>query len=121
MEVLPSPEIAKISGLDFALSDENALMINEDSIDINFEEKGIDSLKIAEGEIEFGIVFPESWKGVDYTYSIDIRQEGAGVSGLNKTLQYKDKYRIATLIGSKEKDAYDTWIKNGKIDIREIK
>lgn len=40
--------------------------------------------------------------------------------GLNKTLQYKDKYRIATLIGSKEKDAYDSWIKNGKIDIREI-
>ena len=41
--------------------------------------------------------------------------------GLQKTIQYKDKYKVATLVGSKEKDAYDTWIKNGKIDIREIK
>ena len=104
MGVLPSPEIAKISGLDFVLSDENALMINEDSIDINFEEKGIDSLKIAEGEIEFGIVFPESWKGVDYTYSIDIRQEGAGVSGLNKTLQKGDKIDLEGVSIDKDSD-----------------
>ena len=100
----PSPEIAKISGLDFVLSDENALMINEDSIDINFEEKGIDSLKIAEGEIEFGIVFPESWKGVDYTYSIDIRQEGAGVSGLNKTLQKGNKIDLEGVSIDKDSD-----------------
>lgn len=104
MGVLPSPEIAKISGLDFVLSDENALMINEDSIDINFEEKGIDSLKIAEGEIEFGIVFPESWEGVDYTYSIDIRQEGAGVSGLNKTLQKGDKIGLEGVSIDKDSD-----------------
>ncbi len=107
MGVLPSPEIAKISGLDFALSDENALMINEDSIDINFEEKGIDSLKIAEGEIEFGIVFPESWEGVDYTYSIDIRQEGAGVSEserLNKTLQKGDKIDLEGVCIDKDSD-----------------
>ena len=125
MGVLPSPEIAKISGLDFVLSDENALMINEDSIDINFEEKGIDSLKIAEGEIEFGIVFPESWKGVDYTYSIDIRQEGAGVSGLNKTLQKGDKIDLEGVSIDKDSDEIkysgkiNLIINDGTIDFEE--
>lgn len=40
--------------------------------------------------------------------------------GLKKSIQYKDKYRIATLINSKQKDAYDAWIKEGKINISEI-
>ena len=40
--------------------------------------------------------------------------------GLKKTLQYKNKYRIATLVQTFEKDAYDTWIKYGKINIKEI-
>lgn len=40
--------------------------------------------------------------------------------GLKKTLQYKNKYRIATLVQTLEKDAYDTWIKYGKINIKEI-
>ena len=100
----PSPEITKISGLNFVLTDENSLRISQDSIDINLEEKGVDSLKIAEGEIEFGIVFPESWEGVDYTYSIDIRQEGAGVSGLNKTLQKGDKIDLEGVSIDKDSD-----------------
>lgn len=41
--------------------------------------------------------------------------------GLKKSLQYKDKYRIAMLTNTEEKDAYDAWIKYGKINIREIK
>lgn len=41
--------------------------------------------------------------------------------GLQKTIQYKDKYRIATLTNTEEKDAYDTWLRYNKINIAEIK
>ena len=41
--------------------------------------------------------------------------------GLKKTMQYKDKYRIATLIGTEEKDAWDTYSKGIPIKIAEIK
>ena len=40
--------------------------------------------------------------------------------GLKKSIQYKDKYRVATLVNSKQKDAYDAWTKEGKINISEI-
>ena len=40
--------------------------------------------------------------------------------GLKKLMQYKDKYRIATLIGTKEKDAWDSYSKGEKIKICEI-
>lgn len=113
----PSPEISKISGLNFVLADENALRISQDSIDINLEEKGVDSLKIAEGEIEFGIDFPDSWKGVDYTYSIDIRQDGDGVSEserLTKTLQKGDLFDLAGLSINKDSDVINY---SGKISL----
>lgn len=41
--------------------------------------------------------------------------------GLKKSLQYKDKYRISTLVNTTEKDAYDTWIKYNNLEIMEIK
>ena len=41
--------------------------------------------------------------------------------GLKKTMQYKDKYRVATLIGTEEKDAWDTYSKGISIKIAEIK
>lgn len=40
--------------------------------------------------------------------------------GLSQTLNFSKQYKIATLTGTKEKDAYDTWIKQGNIQITEI-
>ena len=40
--------------------------------------------------------------------------------GLQKTMQYKDKYKIATLVGTKEKDSWDAYCK-GEIHICLIK
>lgn len=117
MENFPSPEITKISGLNFVLSDANALRISQDSIDINLDEKGINSLKIAEAQVDFGIVMPDSWKGVDYDYTIDVRQEGDGVSEserLNKTLKKGDIFDLAGLSINKDSDVINY---SGKISL----
>lgn len=41
--------------------------------------------------------------------------------GLKKALQYKKDYRIATLVKTTYKDAYDTWINKQPLNIIEIK
>ena len=40
--------------------------------------------------------------------------------GLQQTLGFAKEFRIATLVGTKEKDAYDAWITDGKLNILEI-
>lgn len=40
--------------------------------------------------------------------------------GLQQTLGFTKEFRVATLVGTKEKDAYDAWIKDNEINIIEI-
>lgn len=70
---------------------------------------GLGSIEISESQKEF----------IDTLYEPILLLDNDNY-GLKKTLQYNKYYKVATLIKSNYKDAYDTWINNQPINIVQI-